>query len=109
MALNDLLESDIHCIRLLKMEWCEDLAFGDLGFCCFSGGSIFEMFKNAPNLKVLTDLMNEMPELMETLIYQNSQEPQRVRKLHKTIVIAKCWCLFRKEYVDGTVWYDQAF
>ena len=64
------------------MEWCEDLAFGDLGFCCFSGGSIFEMFKDAPNLKVLSDLMNEMPELMETLIYQNSQEPQRVSFLN---------------------------
>ena len=43
-----------------------------------SDGSIFEMFKKAPNLKILSDLMNEMPELMETLIYQNSQEPQRV-------------------------------
>ena len=84
------------------------LCFVTLVCLALSGGSIFEMFKNAPNLKVLTELMNEMPELMETLIYQNSQEPQRVRKLHKTIVIAKCWCLFRKEYVDGTVWYDQA-
>ena len=54
------------------------LCFVTLVCLAFSGGSIFEMFKDAPNLKVLSDLMNEMPELMETLIYQNSQEPQRV-------------------------------
>ena len=47
------------------------------------------MFKDAPNLKVLSDLMNEMPELMETLIYQNSQEPQRVslQKIFHSVVL----------------------
>ena len=54
-----------------------------------SDGSIFAMFKDAPNLKVLSDLMNEMPELMETLIYQNSQEPQRVslQKIFHSVVL----------------------
>ena len=58
------------------------LCFVTLVCLALSGGSIFEMFKDAPNLKVLSDLMNEMPELMETLIYQNSQEPQRVSFLN---------------------------
>ena len=58
------------------------LCFLTLVCLAFSGCSIFELCMDAPNLKVLSDLMNEMPELMETLIYQNSQEPQRVSFLN---------------------------
>ena len=58
------------------------LCFVTLVCLALSGGSVFEMFNDAPNLKVLSHLMNEMPELMETLIYQNSQEPQRVSFLN---------------------------
>ena len=53
----------------------------------FPGGSFAEIFRNSSNLQLLSDLMNELPELTETLIYMNTQQDfmglQNVRTEYK--------------------------
>ena len=58
----------------------------------FSGPTFTEAFNGYPPLQDMFSLLNELPELMATLIYTNNREPQRMYMMLSQVDSFEAFC-----------------